>query len=123
MENEVWKMTGSLVPMPHVMPLLLEGTGDHAKILLALFIVLVAAKLMAELSERRRIPAVVGEIIAGVIIGPSLLNFIHPLDAAGATTAVGIVIESLAEIGVIVLLFTVGLETRPSEIFKVGGLA
>lgn len=92
---------------------LFADTGDHGRILLALFVVLVAAKLMAELFERLRQPAVVGEILAGVIIGPSLLKIVQPSD----------VTEALAEIGVIFLLFTVGLETRPSDIFKVGGTA
>jgi Kef-type K+ transport system membrane component KefB len=89
------------------------SAGDHGKILLALFIALVAAKLMAELFERLRQPAVVGEILAGIIIGPALLNWVQPTD----------VFDALAEIGVIFLLFTVGLETRPSDIFKVGGTA
>ena len=79
-------------------------------ILLALFIVLLAAKLAAEICERLKQPAVVGEVIAGIIIGPSVLNLIQPND----------VLEALAELGVIFLLFTVGLETRPSDIFKVG---
>jgi len=92
---------------------LLLSTGDHGKILLALFIALVAAKLTAELFERLRQPAVVGEILAGIIIGPALLNWIQPTE----------VMDALAEIGVIFLLFTVGLETRPSDIFKVGGTA
>lgn len=92
---------------------LLLSAGDHGKILLALFIALVAAKLTAELFERLRQPAVVGEILAGIIIGPALLNWVQPTD----------VMDALAEIGVIFLLFTVGLETRPSDIFKVGGTA
>ena len=91
----------------------LLATADHGKIVLALFIVLVAAKLAAELFERMRQPAVVGEILAGVLIGPSLLNLVQPTD----------VLDALAEIGVIFLLFTVGLETRPSDIFKVGRTA
>lgn len=89
------------------------ATADHGKILLVLFIALLAAKLMAELFERLRQPAVVGEILAGVLIGPAVLNLVQPTDA----------LEALAEIGVIFLLFTVGLETRPSDIFKVGGTA
>ncbi|MBI3652121.1 MAG: cation:proton antiporter [Acidobacteria bacterium] len=97
--------------------------GESATILLALFALIVAAKLLAELFERLRQPAVIGEILAGILIGPSLLNFIHTTDAAGAATTTGIVIDSLANIGVIFLLFTVGLETRPSELFKVGKLA
>jgi Na+:H+ antiporter len=92
--------------------LLLTG-GSHAKILLAFFIILVSAKLMAELCERLGQPAVIGEIIAGVIIGPGLLNLVQPSDVTSA----------LAEIGVIFLLFSVGLETHPSHILKVGGTA
>jgi Kef-type K+ transport system membrane component KefB len=89
------------------------AAADQGKILLVLFIALLAAKLMAELFERLRQPAVVGEILAGVLIGPAVLNLVQPTD----------VLEALAEIGVIFLLFTVGLETRPSDIFKVGGTA
>ena len=86
------------------------ATGDHTRVLLTLFIMLVAAKLMAELFERLRQPAVAGEIIAGVVIGPGLLNLAAPSEA----------INILAEIGVIFLLFNVGLETKPTAIFKVG---
>jgi Kef-type K+ transport system membrane component KefB len=92
--------------------LLLEG-GPNAKILPALFIVLLAAKLAAELCERLHQPAVFGEIIAGIIIGPAVLNLVQPTE----------ILEALAELGVIFLLFTIGLETRPSDIFKVGGKA
>lgn len=93
--------------------LLLLPAADHGRILLALFIALLAAKLMAEVFERVRQPAVVGEILAGILIGPSLLNLVQPTQ----------VFDALAEIGVIFLLFMVGLETRPSDIFKVGGTA
>jgi predicted Kef-type K+ transport protein len=79
----------------------LTSAGAHGKILLTLFIVLLAAKLMAELFERLRQPAVVGEILAGVILGPSLLNFISSGGAVGATGGTGMVIEALAEIGVV----------------------
>lgn len=92
---------------------LLLTVGPHGQILVALFVVLLAAKLAAEVFERLRQPAVVGEIIAGIIIGPAVLNLVQPTD----------VLEALAEVGVIFLLFTVGLETRPRDIFKVGGTA
>jgi Kef-type K+ transport system membrane component KefB len=75
-----------------------------------LFLMIVFAKLLAEIFERLRQPAVVGEILAGVLIGPSLLGWIQPSE----------VINVLAEIGVIFLLFTVGLETKPQAILKVG---
>jgi len=92
---------------------MLIEVGDHGQILLALFIALLSAKLAAELFERIRQPAVVGEILAGIIIGPAVLNLIQPTD----------VFNALAEIGVIFLLFTVGLETRPSDIWRVGRTA
>ncbi|HEX5707948.1 MAG TPA: cation:proton antiporter [Pyrinomonadaceae bacterium] len=84
--------------------------AEGAAFLLTLFVVLVAAKLMAELFERLRQPAVAGEILAGVIIGPSVLGWVAPTETLG----------DLAEIGVIFLMFTVGLETKPAAIFRVG---
>jgi Kef-type K+ transport system membrane component KefB len=84
--------------------------GDDTRLLLSLFIMLVAAKLLGELFQRLRQPAVAGEILAGVIIGPSLLGWVAPSE----------ITSLLAEIGVIFLLFTVGLETKPAAIFKVG---
>ena len=86
------------------------AVGEETKVLLTLFIMFAAAKLMGELFERMRQPAVAGEILAGVIIGPSLLN----LAAVTEFTSI------IAEIGVIFLLFNVGLEIRPAAIFKVG---
>jgi Kef-type K+ transport system membrane component KefB len=88
----------------------LATTSGEANVLLTLFIMLVAAKLMAELFERLRQPAVAGEILAGVLIGPSLLGLAAPSE----------ITSLLAEIGVIFLLFTVGLETKPAAIFQVG---
>ena len=87
--------------------------GEEARVLLTLFIMLAAAKFMAELFERLRQPAVAGEIVAGILIGPSLLNLAAPSE----------ITNILAEIGVIFLLFTVGLETKPAAIFKVGKTA
>jgi Kef-type K+ transport system membrane component KefB len=92
------------------MPVILAASVENASILLHLFLMLAAAKLMAELFERLRQPAVVGEILAGVIIGPSLLGWVSPSE----------MINILAEIGVIFLLFNVGLETKPQSIFNVG---
>ncbi|HWN10144.1 MAG TPA: cation:proton antiporter [Pyrinomonadaceae bacterium] len=91
----------------------LASTSVGAGFLLTLFVMLVAARIMAELFERLRQPAVAGEILAGVLIGPGVFNWVAPTDLT----------NSLAEIGVIFLLFTVGLETKPAAIFKVGGRA
>ncbi len=92
------------------MPTVLAANIENSAILLDLFIMLAAAKLLAEVFERLKQPAVVGEILAGVIVGPSLLGWVEPSG----------VINILAEIGVIFLLFTVGLETTPQSIFSVG---
>jgi Kef-type K+ transport system membrane component KefB len=92
------------------MPLVLGAAVEHAQVLLALFVMIAAAKVMAEVFERLKQPAVVGEILAGVIIGPSVLGWVQP------TEIIGIV----AEIGVIFLLFMVGLETKPQSILRVG---
>lgn len=93
-------------------------TGDdpHAvklQLLLALFIIFSAAKLGAEVFERLRQPAVVGEILAGVLIGPSVFGWVQP----NVTT------QTLSEIGVILLMFAVGLETEPRAIWSVGKTA
>jgi Kef-type K+ transport system membrane component KefB len=92
------------------MPIVLAASVENASILLSLFIILAAAKVMAEVFERLRQPAVVGEILAGVVVGPSLLGWVHPSE----------LISILAEIGVIFLLFNVGLETKPEDVFRVG---
>lgn len=72
-----------------------------------------AAKVMAEVFERLKQPAVAGEILAGIIIGPALLNWAQPTEITAA----------LAEIGVILLMFAVGLETEPRGILAVGKTA
>ncbi len=83
------------------------------QILISLFVILAAAKLMAEIFERLQQPAVVGEILAGVIIGPQVLGWVNPSE----------ITEVLAEIGVMFLLFNVGLETKPAAILRVGKVA
>jgi len=89
---------------------------DLALILGNLLIIIIVARLAAELAERIKIPAVLGEIIAGIIIGPSALGLIDPiknLDVANMVLLLG-------EIGVILLLFQVGLEMDLGEMAKVG---
>ncbi len=81
--------------------------------LLAFASALLGAKLLGELSERLGQPAVLGELLAGVLLGPSVLGLV-PLTG-------GVLL--LAEIGVILLLFEVGLETDLGELARVGGPA
>jgi Kef-type K+ transport system membrane component KefB len=88
----------------------------HAnEILFALFIVFVAAQIGAEIAQRLKLPGVVGEIAAGCVIGPSLLGWITPEQIATGTP-----LDVLSEIGVVLLLFSVGLETRLEDLKKVG---
>lgn len=87
---------------------------DLGRLLLDLLIVLAAAKIGAELSERLRVPAVLGEIVAGVVIGPSVL------DAVTLDGARGVSIAMLGEIGVLLLLLQVGMEMDLGELGKVG---
>lgn len=75
-----------------------------------MFVIFVMAKLMGEIFERIKLPAVLGEILAGVALGPFALNLIAP-----STT-----IDSLAQLGAVFLLFVVGLETRPRELVAIG---
>ncbi|GAA0724362.1 cation:proton antiporter [Dokdonella soli] len=86
-----------------------------AEILLTLFAIFVAAQIGAEIAQRLKLPGVVGEIVAGCAIGPSALGWIQPEQIVG-----GMPLDVLAEIGVVLLLFSVGLETRLDDLKKVG---
>jgi Kef-type K+ transport system membrane component KefB len=86
---------------------------EAAHIILQLFLLLVAAKLAGGLFERLRQPAVLGEILAGIALGPSLLGWLHTNEF----------LTALAEIGVVFLLFTVGLHTHLAEVIRVGRIA
>lgn len=88
---------------------------DSAGILLTLFIIFVAAQIGGEIAQRLRLPSVVGEIAAGCVVGPSALGWISLPDIATGTP-----LDVLAEIGVILLLFSVGLETRLDDLKRVG---
>lgn len=83
------------------------------EIFLGLFVIFIAAQVGAEVSQRLKLPAVVGEIAAGCIIGPYALNWVK-MNAP---------LEVLAELGAVLLLFAVGLETRIGDISKVGKTA
>ena len=78
--------------------------------LLQLFTIFVWAKVFGELFERLGIPAVLGEILAGVVLGPFGTGFVVPSST----------IFAIAEIGAIFLLFSVGLETSPKDLVSVG---
>ncbi len=71
--------------------------------LLELFVIFLWAKIAAELFEQLHLPAVLGEILAGIILGPYAAKLVEPSDA----------VISLAQVGAIFLLFSVGLATSP----------
>jgi Kef-type K+ transport system membrane component KefB len=77
---------------------------------LSLLIILLTARLFAELATRLKSPAVIGELFAGVVLGPSLLGWIEPTEA----------IRLMAGIGIILLLFEVGLETDVKRLVRTG---
>lgn len=83
---------------------------EVSEFFLKLLVILLAAKLFAEAFSRLGIPSVLGEVVAGLIIGPSVLGFITP-DAT---------FHLLAEIGILFLLFEVGLETDVGQLVKEG---
>ena len=83
---------------------------NSGRVLLDILILLVAAKAAAEVAERVNLPAVLGEIVAGIAIGPSALGWVHPNE----------VLHVLAELGVILLLVQVGMETDIRELGRVG---
>ncbi|MGH7465527.1 MAG: cation:proton antiporter, partial [Longimicrobiales bacterium] len=94
-----------------------EGAIRTEHFFLTIIAILIGAKLLGELAERAGQPAVLGELIAGVVIGPSVLAV---LPTVGPLSDI---VGLLAEIGVAILLFEIGLETDLKEMFRVGGAA
>lgn len=82
-------------------------------ILLEVFIIFIAAQIGGELARLIRLPSVVGEIVIGCVLGPSVLGWITPSEP----------LEVLSQIGVVLLLFSVGLENRVEDLKRVGGSA
>ncbi|MDR3393496.1 MAG: cation:proton antiporter, partial [Parasulfuritortus sp.] len=84
---------------------------DAPDFLFQLMLVLLTARVLAELAVRLKSPSVIGELLAGVVLGPSLLGWLAPDET----------IRLLAEIGIILLLFEVGLETDVRGLARTGG--
>ncbi|MFZ5475131.1 MAG: cation:proton antiporter [Myxococcota bacterium] len=90
--------------------------GSFGSVLLALTVILAAAKLFGDLAQRLRQPAVLGELLAGVVMGNLVLVGFHGLEFVAHDP----LIDALAQLGVIVLLFEVGLESTVAQMAKVG---
>jgi len=95
------------------MSLPFAAASPAAGVLIELAIILAAAKLGDEIFKRIGQPAIVGEILAGLIIGPSVIGLVAPSE----------VLDVFAELGIVFLLFWVGLESKLSDMKSVGGLA
>lgn len=99
-------------------------------ILTDLFIIFAAAKLAGGFFQKFDKPAIVGEVLVGILIGPYALGWVGTADnslvhlfgsQASADESLALVLNVMAELGVILLLFFVGLETRVSELLEVKG--
>ncbi|MCU0478646.1 MAG: cation:proton antiporter [Chloroflexi bacterium] len=86
------------------------GSAETLDILVGLFILILAAKVGEEIFRRLGQPGVVGELAGGFVVGPYALGLVVP----GETALV------LSEIGVVILLFAVGLEIKTDELLQVG---
>jgi Na+:H+ antiporter len=94
--------------MPHIDPV--------APIVAGLALMLVAAKLGGELAIRAKQPAVLGELIAGIVLGNLSFGGVSPFHALATNEA----IEIIAGIGALILLFEVGIESTVGQMLKVG---
>ena len=94
----------------------MTGTGAHSlpHLLLVLAALLATAKVLGAVAQRLGQPAVLGELLAGVLLGGSVFGLLDPTDP---------VIYALSELGVIVLLFEIGLHTDLRQMQKVAGTA
>lgn len=81
---------------------------------LILAVLVTAARLGGALAQRFGQPAVLGELLVGILLGPSVLGVVHPEDPS---------LHLLSEFGVVILLFQIGLHTDLKQLMKVGGAA
>jgi Kef-type K+ transport system membrane component KefB len=120
-----WLIPGILLISQNAFAEAAGHSDPIAPALLAIFIVLLAAKLGGELFERLSLPAVLGELIAGIALGNLVLvnpawNFLEPLRVTPIREDWALIIDSLGRFGVIILLFEVGLESTVKGMMKVG---
>jgi Kef-type K+ transport system membrane component KefB len=92
------------------MAFLLSIGAGTADLLLQMLLLFGVAKLFAELAERLGQPSVVGELIAGVVVGPSVMGWVRPNE----------LLSVFSELGVLFLLFQVGLELKDFKLMRVG---
>lgn len=99
---------------------MVEGFLDF---ILALVIVIVAAKAGGYISTRFRQPSVLGELLAGLILGPTVFDMLHAWPIFHEPEALGHSLTLMAELGVILLMFLAGLELHLDELLRSGKVA
>jgi Kef-type K+ transport system membrane component KefB len=97
-------------------PALAAGSDVVGENLLWLALIILAARLFAPLAQRVGFPAVLGELLLGVLLGNLGLLGFHYFDSIAADP----IIKFMAELGVIILLLQIGLETRLADLARVG---
>ena len=99
------------------------ATGtEFLHIVISLGLLLFAAKIFAELFARLKLPIVLGELVAGIIVGPFALGGL-PLFNGEPLVVLDETVKHIGEISAIVILFIAGLEITPREFLKGGGAA
>jgi Kef-type K+ transport system membrane component KefB len=98
-----------------------ESTSAFLHVMISLSILLFAAKLMAELFHRIKLPIVLGELLAGIIVGPFALGAL-PLVDGEPLVVLDETVMQIGEIAAVVILFIAGLEITPREFLR-GGTA
>src|SRR2546425_4345417 len=107
------------VVLASVAPPIAGPIDPVARVILALAVVLVGAKLGGEIAERLGQPAVLGELLAGIVLGSLELVGVSWVGSIPGDAT----IDVLAKLGAVLLLFEVGLESTVGDIMKVGGRA
>lgn len=88
------------------------------ELIITLLVLLIASKVFGEVFERFKQPAIVGELLAGIILGPTLLNMIDPL-ALADSDATKITLEVLTTLSIFFVVFYAGIEMQVGDFFTV----
>jgi Kef-type K+ transport system membrane component KefB len=102
------------LPLPPAMMAAAGGDPAFGHLLVVLVVIIAGTKILGELAQRIGQPAVLGELIAGVLLGGSVLGLVDPKDPT---------LYAFAELGVLILLFEIGLHTNLRSLARVGTTA
>jgi Kef-type K+ transport system membrane component KefB len=98
-----------------------DGVKAYVPLMLGIAIVLLASRIGGSVARRLGQPRVLGQLLIGILIGPTLLDLIHL--PVFHNYDIGATLNELAELGVLLLMFTIGLEVHVAELLKVGRVA